>query len=65
MSGLFFVACALAIALMFTLPGKEQVAQEEKPTMPEVTLDARAEATLKASALAVTATNFKAALGRL
>lgn len=52
MSGLFFVACALAIALMFTLPGKEQVAQEEKPTMPEVTLDAAtAEATLKASCI--------------
>lgn len=52
MSGLFFVACTLALVLMFTLPGKEQVAQEQKPTMPEVTLDAAAaEATVKASCI--------------
>lgn len=48
MSGVFFIACALAIVLMFTLPGKEQVAEEQKPTMPEVTMDATAaEATVK------------------
>lgn len=40
MSGLFFVACGLAIVLMLSLPGKEQVAQENKPQMPEVTLSA-------------------------
>ncbi len=52
MSGLFFVACALALALMFTLPGKEEVAEEAKPTMPEVTLDAAsAEAAVKASCI--------------
>lgn len=52
MSGLFFVACALALVLMFTLPGKQEVAEEAKPTMPEVTLDpAAAEATLKASCI--------------
>ncbi|WP_189031791.1 c-type cytochrome [Paenibacillus albidus] len=50
MSGLFFAACAFAVVLMFTLPGKEQVAEEEKPTMPVVQLDAAsAEATVKAS----------------
>ncbi|RUT28062.1 cytochrome c [Paenibacillus zeisoli] len=52
MSGLFFIACALAIVLMFNLPGKEQVAQENKPTMPKVTLDAaKAEATVKANCI--------------
>ncbi|WP_036719990.1 cytochrome c [Paenibacillus sp. JCM 10914] len=52
MSGLFFVACALAIALMFTLPGKEEVAHEEKPSMPEVTMDAAAaDAMVKASCI--------------
>ncbi|WP_106770052.1 c-type cytochrome [Paenibacillus faecalis] len=52
MSGLFFVACGLALVLMFTLPGKQQVAEEAKPSMPEVTLDpAAAEATLKASCI--------------
>lgn len=40
MSGLFFVACGLALVLMLSLPGKEQVAQENKPQMPEVTLSA-------------------------
>ncbi|GAB6992621.1 c-type cytochrome [Paenibacillus pini] len=49
MSGLFFAACVVAIVLMVTLPGKEDVAQEEKPSMPEVKLDAAAaEATVKA-----------------
>ncbi|GIP24634.1 MULTISPECIES: cytochrome c [Paenibacillus] len=52
MSGLFFIACALAIVLMFTLPGKEQVAQENKPTMPKVTVNAgTAEATVKANCI--------------
>lgn len=44
MSGLFFTACALAIVLMFSLPGKEEVAQENKSQMPEVTLNAEAAA---------------------
>ena len=52
MSGLFFAACALALVLMFTLPGREQVAEEAKPTMPEVTVDAAsAEAALKTSCI--------------
>ncbi|MGE6669051.1 c-type cytochrome [Paenibacillus xylanexedens] len=52
MSGVFFAACALAIVLMFTLPGKEEVAEEAKPTMPEVTLDAgQAEALVKANCI--------------
>lgn len=47
-----FAACALAIVLMFTLPGKEEVAEEAKPTMPEVTLDAgQAEALVKANCI--------------
>ncbi|GIO39909.1 hypothetical protein J41TS12_47700 [Paenibacillus antibioticophila] len=40
MSGLLAVACIFAAALMFTLPGRDQVAQEEKPQMPAVTLNA-------------------------
>lgn len=52
MSGLFFAACAFAVVLMFTLPGKEEVAEENKPTMPVVQLDAaKAEATVKASCI--------------
>ena len=52
MSGVFFAACALAIVLMFTLPGKEEVAKEAKPTMPEVTLDAgQAETLVKANCI--------------
>ncbi|MWV47621.1 c-type cytochrome [Paenibacillus sp. HJL G12] len=48
-SGVLVIACVFAIVLMFTLPGKEQVAEQEKPTMPEVTMDATAaEATIKA-----------------
>jgi len=46
MSGLFFTACIVAIVLMFTLPGKEQVAEEAKPSMPEVVLDAASAETL-------------------
>ena len=46
------VCCSMALdvsVLMFTLPGKEEVAEEAKPTMPEVTLDAgQAEALVKA-----------------
>jgi cytochrome c550 len=52
MSGLFFAACAFAVVLMFTLPGKEEVAEQNKPTMPVVQLDAtKAEATVKASCI--------------
>lgn len=52
MGGLFFVACALALVLIFTLPGKEQVAQENKTQMPEVTLNAeQAEAVIKANCI--------------
>ena len=47
-----FAACALAIVLMFTLPGKEEVAQEAKPTMPEVAMDAgQAETLVKANCI--------------
>ncbi|BFH65849.1 MULTISPECIES: c-type cytochrome [Paenibacillus] len=50
MSGLITIACVFAIVLIFTLPGKEEVAEQNKPpAMPEVTMDAAAaEATLKA-----------------
>ncbi|SEU32068.1 cytochrome c [Paenibacillus sp. NFR01] len=52
MSGLFFFACAFAVILMFTLPGKAEVAEQNNPTMPEVQLDtASAEATVKASCI--------------
>lgn len=52
MSGLFFAACAFAVILMFTLPGKSEVAEQNKPTMPEVVLDAAgAEATVKANCI--------------
>lgn len=52
MSGLFFAACAFAVVLMFTLPGKAEVAEENKPTMPEVVLDAAsAEALVKANCI--------------
>ncbi|MBP2002770.1 cytochrome c550 [Paenibacillus shirakamiensis] len=52
MSGLLFIACAFAIVLIFTLPGKEEVAQDAKPTMPKVTLNASAaEATMKANCI--------------
>ncbi|AOZ92770.1 c-type cytochrome [Paenibacillus crassostreae] len=52
MSGFFFAACALAIILMFTLPGKSEVAKEAKPSMPEVVLDATAaEASVKANCI--------------
>lgn len=52
MSGLFFAACAFAVVLMFTLPGKAEVAEENKPTMPAVALEAAsAEATVKANCI--------------
>ncbi len=52
MSGFFFTACIVAIVLMFTLPGKEQVAEEAKPSMPEVVLDAAsAETVVKSSCI--------------
>ena len=52
MGGLFFAACLVAVVLMFSLPGEEPVAQEEKPAMPQVTLDAAAaESIVQASCL--------------
>ena len=52
MSGLFFVACAMAIVLMFTLPSREQAAKEAKPQLPEITMNAaQAEATVKANCI--------------
>jgi cytochrome c550 len=52
MSGLIGVACIMAIVLMFNLPGKEEVAKKEKPTMPEITLNTeQADATLKANCI--------------
>ncbi len=52
MSGFFFTACILALVLIFTLPGKEEVAKEAKPSMPEVVLDAAsAETLVKASCI--------------
>lgn len=64
MSGLFFAACAIALVLMFTLPGKEEVAQEEKPTMPEITLDAGAAgATVKANCISCHGDQLQGAVG--
>lgn len=52
MSGLLGAAFIMAIILIFTLPGKDEVAKEAKPTMPEVTLTVdQAEATLKANCI--------------
>lgn len=52
MSGLFFAACALAIVLMFSLPGKQQVEHEAKPQMPQVTLNAeQAETVVRANCI--------------
>lgn len=52
MSGILTVACIFAAVLMFTLPGRDQVAKEEKPQMPEVTLNAeQANAVLKANCI--------------
>jgi cytochrome c550 len=52
MSGLLGVAFIMAIVLIFTLPGKEEVAKEAKPTMPEITLSAdQAQATIKANCI--------------
>ncbi|MGG1878622.1 cytochrome c [Paenibacillus sp. 7541] len=64
MSGLFFFACALAVVLMFTLPGREAEIAEEKPTMPEVTLDAAAaEATLRASCISCHGDQLQGGMG--
>ncbi|CAM3115392.1 cytochrome c [Paenibacillus sediminis] len=64
MSGVFVVACALAIVLMFTLPGKEQVAEEQKPTMPAVELDATAaEATVKANCISCHGDQLQGSVG--
>ena len=53
MSGLFFAACAFAVVLLFTLPGKAEVAEENNTAMPQVTLEAAsAEATVKANCIA-------------
>ncbi|NWL90252.1 MULTISPECIES: c-type cytochrome [unclassified Paenibacillus] len=52
MSGLLGVAFIMAIVLIFTLPGKEEVAKEAKPTMPEITLNVdQADATIKANCI--------------
>ncbi|MNC37548.1 Cytochrome c-551 precursor [compost metagenome] len=52
MSGLFFAACAFAVVLLFTLPGKAEVAEESNKAMPQVTLDtASAEAAVTASCI--------------
>ncbi|WP_334075984.1 MULTISPECIES: cytochrome c [Paenibacillus] len=64
MSGLLVVACAFAAVLMFTLPGREQVAQEEKPQMPEVTLNAeQAEAVIKANCISCHGDELKGGAG--
>ncbi|UPK44124.1 c-type cytochrome [Paenibacillus pabuli] len=64
MSGVFFAACALAIVLMFTLPGKEEVAEEAKPTMPEVTMDAgQAEALVKANCISCHGDQLQGGMG--
>lgn len=64
MSGLLFFACAFAIVLMFTLPGKEDVAKQESPTMPEVTLNAdQAEGTLKANCISCHGDQLQGAVG--
>ncbi|EBK2060100.1 cytochrome c, partial [Salmonella enterica subsp. enterica serovar Typhi] len=52
MSGLFVIAGALALVLMFTLPSREQAEQEAKPQLPEITMNAeQAEATVKANCI--------------
>lgn len=64
MSGLFFAACAFALVLMFTLPGKEEVAEQNKPTMPVVQLDAaKAEATVKASCISCHGDQLQGGMG--
>ncbi|HEY2493630.1 MAG TPA: cytochrome c [Paenibacillus sp.] len=64
MSGLFFAACTIALVLMFTLPGKEEVAEEEKPSMPAVTLDAGAAETLvKANCISCHGDQLEGAVG--
>lgn len=52
MSGLFVIAGALALVLMFTLPNREQAEQEAKPQLPEITMNAeQAEAIVKANCI--------------
>ncbi|WP_068784396.1 c-type cytochrome [Paenibacillus phocaensis] len=52
MSGLFVIAGALALVLMFTLPSREAAEQEAKPQLPEITLNAeQAEAIVKANCI--------------
>jgi mono/diheme cytochrome c family protein len=64
MSGFFFAACALAIILMFTLPGKGEIAEVEKPSMPEVVLDATAAETLvKANCISCHGDQLQGAVG--
>ncbi|MNO96788.1 Cytochrome c-551 precursor [compost metagenome] len=64
MSGLFFAACAIAIILMFTLPGKGEMAEEVKPSMPEVVLDATAaEALVKANCISCHGDQLQGAMG--
>ena len=65
MSGLFVVACALAIVLMFTLPSREQAEQEAKPPqLPEITMNAeQAEATVKANCITCHGDQLQGAAG--
>ncbi|MCM3786761.1 cytochrome c [Neobacillus mesonae] len=65
MSGLFFFACAFALVLMFTVPGREHVAEEEAPpAMPEVTLDAAAaEEKAKASCISCHGNQLEGGMG--
>lgn len=64
MGGLFFAACAFAVVLLFTLPGKAEVAEENNPTMPQVTLDtASAEAIVQASCITCHGDQLQGGLG--
>lgn len=64
MSGLFFAACTVAIVLMFTLPGKEEVAEEQKPAMPVVLLDAAAaEEVVKATCISCHGDQLQGGMG--
>ncbi|ASA26565.1 c-type cytochrome [Paenibacillus donghaensis] len=64
MSGLFFAACAFAIVLMFALPGKEEVAEEQKPAMPAVQLDAAAaEEVVKATCISCHGDQLQGGMG--
>lgn len=53
MSGLFIIAGAFALVLMFTLPSREQTEEEAKPPqLPEITMNAeQAEALVRANCI--------------